>query len=243
MNGHTAEKRKTVFADILESDLPAQEKTVPRLEQEAIGVVRAAIETRNTTLSVATFHILNNQDIRQHLTTELQEASFKDPEKSSWSKLERLSYLTAVIKEALRQSYSVAQRTPRISRYKPIQYGENFIPPGTPFSMSLYIQHTSSVFSDCFTFDPDRWLTTARVAAAPGREKPLDWCFVPFGKGTRSCLGQNLAWAQVYIAIATLVRRVDLELFDTGPEVVSAAREVFVALPPVETKGVRVLVR
>ncbi|KAL6716018.1 hypothetical protein ACLMJK_006980 [Lecanora helva] len=242
--GYPSEKRKTVFTDILDSNLPPREKTVPRLQQEAAGVVGAAIETTKTTLSIATFHILNNPNVRQRLTTELQEATFKDPQNPTWTELEQLPYLTAVIKESLRLGYGVAQRIPRISKTKPIEYGAYSIPPGTPFSMSIYMQHTSSVFEDCFAFNPDRWLSAAKVASAPGREeKPLDRFLVPFSKGTRWCLGQNLAWAQVYIGISTLLRKVDLELFETGPEAVGAAKEYFVTLPAAETKGVRVTVR
>ena len=241
---HSSERHKTVFTDILSSNLPPQEKTVTRLQQEAVGVVGAAIETSKTTLSVASFQILHNPEILRRLKTELREASFSDQERPTWSELEQLPYLTAVIKEGLRLSYGAAQRLPRISKHKAIQYDTYSIPPGTPFSMSSYIQHTSSVFNDCFAFNPDRWLTTAKVASAPGREeKSLDRFLVPFSKGTRSCLGQNLAWAQLYIGLATLFRRVDLGLFETGPEAISVAREYFVPLPPPETKGVRVTIR
>lgn len=241
---HSTIKHKTVFTDILGSNLPPQEKTVTRLYQEAAGVISAGIETVKSTLTVASFHILHNAEIRRKLMKELREASFRDPEKPTWTELEQLPYLTAVIKEALRLSFGVAQRLPRISKHKAIQYGTYSIPPGTPFSMSSYIQHTSPVFHDCFTFNPDRWLTNTKVASAPGREeKSLESFFVPFSRGTRWCLGQNLAWAELYIGIATVFRRVDLELFETGPEAVSVAREHFVTLPPPETKGVRVIVR
>ena len=179
-----------MFTDILGSNLPPQEKTVTRLQHEAVNVVGAAIETSKTTLSVACFHILHDPEILRRLTTELREASFSDPEKPTWSQLEKLPYLTAVIEEGLRLGYGLAQRLPRTSKDKAIQYGTYSIPPGTPFSMSSYIQHTSSVFNDCFAFNPDRWLTTAKVASSPGRkEKSLDRFFVPFTKGTRSCLG------------------------------------------------------
>jgi len=217
---------------------------VARLQDEATGVVGAAIETTKTTLSVASFHILHNPGILRRLRTEWREASFSDPEKPTWLELEQLPYLTAVIKESLRLSYGVAQRLPRVSKHKAIQYDTYSIPPDTPFSMSSYIQHTSSVFNDCFSFSPDRWLTTAKVASAPGREeKSLDRFFVPFSKGTRWCLGQNLAWAQLYIGLSTLFRRVDLELFETEPEAISSAREYFIMLPPPETQGVRAIVK
>ena len=241
---HSTEGHKTVFTDILSSNLPPAEKTVARLQDEAAGIVGAAIETTKTTLSVASFHILYNPEISRKLRIEWREASFNDPEKPTWSELEQLPYLTAVIKESLRLSDGVAQRLPRISKNKAIQYDTYSIPPGTPFSMSTYIQHNSSVFDDCFSFSPDRWLTTAKVASAPGREeKSLDRFLVPFSKGTRSCLGQNLAWAQLYIGLSTLFRRVDLELFETEPEAVSPAREYFIMLPPPETKGVRAIVK
>ena len=56
-------------------------------------------------------------------------------------------------------------------------------------------------------------------------------------------MGLNLAWAELYIGLATVFRRVDFELFETGPEAVSVTSEYFVPLPPTETKGVRVTVR
>ena len=233
-----------MFTDILGSNLPPQEKTIARLQQEAGSVVGAAIETSKATLSVTSFHILHNPEILRRLKTELREASFSDPEKPTWPELEQLPYLTAVIKEGLRLSSGVIQRLPRISKHKAIQYGTYSIPPGTPFSMSSYIQHTSPVFNDCFAFNPDRWLTNVKVASAPGREeKTLDRFLVPFSKGTRSCLGQHLAWAELYIGLASLFGRVDLELFETGLEAVTTAREYFVPLPAAETKGVRVTVR
>ena len=232
-----------MFTDILGSNLPPQEKTVTRLQQEAGSVVGAAIETSKATLSVTSFYILHDPEILRRLTAELREASFSDQEKPTWPELEQLPYLTALIKEGLRLSSGVIQRLPRISKHKAIQYGTYSIPPGTPFSMSSYIQHASPVFNDCFTFNPDRWLTTVKVASAPGREeKSLDRFFVPFSKGTRSCLGQHLAWAELYIGLATLFGRVDLELFETRPEAVTIAREYFVPLASAETKGVRVTV-
>ena len=195
-----------MFTDILGSNLPPQEKTVIRLQQEAAGVVGAAIETSKSTLSVTSFHILHNPEILRRLTTELREASFSDPEKPNWSELEQLPYLTAVIKEGLRLGYGVAQRLPRISKHKAIQYDTYSIPPGTPFSMSSYIQHTSSVFKDCFAFNPDRWLTTAKVASAPGgEEKSLDRFFCAFQQrdevvfGPESCLGAALYWGSYIV--------------------------------------------
>ena len=107
--------------------------------------------------------------------------------------------------------------------------------------MSSYQMHHSSVFPDSQTFIPDRWLNKP-VAGSDG-QKPLSRYLVSFSKGTRACIGVNLAWAELYIALATVFRRVDFELFETGKEAVEMAREFFVPQPRLDTKGVRVVVQ
>lgn len=57
------------------------------------------------------------------------------------------------------------------------------------------------------------------------------------------CLGVNLAWAEMYIGLATIFRRVELELFETESDAVDMGREYFVPLPKKGSKGVRVLVK
>ena len=57
------------------------------------------------------------------------------------------------------------------------------------------------------------------------------------------CLGQHLAWAELYIGLGSLFRRVDVELFETGRDAVEMAREYFVPLPVEGGKGVRFVVR
>ena len=104
--------------------------------------------------------------------------------------------------------------------------------------------HHSDVFLDSQTFNPDRWLTTQQsIAGNDSRQKALSRYLVPFSKGTRSCVGQNLALAELYIGLAHVFRRVDFELFETGRESVEMAREFMVPQPGLETKGVRVTVK
>ena len=125
---------------------------------------------------------------------------------------------------------------------KPLRYNDTYtIPPGTPFSMSNYIQHTNAhLFPDPESFDPARWLDSNSNKETSS--KPLTNYLVPFSKGTRNCLGQHLAWAELYIGLATVFRKVEFELWETGPEAVGVASEYFVPLPEEGTKGVRVVV-
>jgi len=80
--------------------------------------------------------------------------------------------------------------------------------------MSAYLMHRNPVaFPDPDVFDPSRWIDQpADVLRA--REK----CYAPFGRGSRNCIGQNLAMCELYVTFGTLFRRYEeFEAQDIGP--------------------------
>jgi cytochrome P450 len=44
----------------------------------------------------------------------------------------------------------------------------------------------------------------------------LDNYFMAFSRGPRSCVGINLAYAELYLNLGYMVQRYDLDLFETG---------------------------
>ena len=90
-----------------------------------------------------------------------------------------------------------------------------------------------TIFPEPECFRPDRWVNN----------KHLERYLVAFGKGSRICLGINLAYAELFLTISTLFSRFDMELFETSLEDVVMERDFFVATPKVGSKGVRVLVK
>ncbi|KAI8253328.1 Exopolygalacturonase X-1 [Colletotrichum sp. SAR 10_77] len=147
----------------------------------------------------------------------------------------KLPYLTSVIREGLRISYGVTTRLPRIAHHD-IQYGAYVIPAGTPVSETPYfvLMHPS-VFPEPQTFRPERWLEAEKQG------KRLDKYLVSFGKGSRQCLGMNLAYAELYLATATVVRRFDWEMFETTLDDVVCKHDFFVAVGDLNTKAMRSL--
>jgi cytochrome P450 len=125
----------TLFHELLNStDIPASEKSVNRLVQEAQIVVSAGTETSAWCLSVITFHLLSNPAILQTLRKELEQ-TIPDPNKPiPVEKIEQLPYLTAVIQEGLRLSYSLRTRLPRVSPVEGMVFNDGkkdwHIPPG-----------------------------------------------------------------------------------------------------------------
>jgi cytochrome P450 len=176
----------TIFAELLESNLPPQEKSVMRLGHEAQLMLGAGIETTGWSLSVTTFHILNNASIYAKLRAELV-AAMPDPNAPlDWQKIEKLPYLSACIQEGIRLAYGVSARNPRISPIKPTKYKNWEIPAGTPVGMTIVdVHHDEELFPDSHQYIPERWLDSPKTKEG----QSLNRYFVAFGKGNRSCLG------------------------------------------------------
>ena len=95
-----------------------------------------------------------------------------------------------------------------------------------------------AIFPEPQTFNPDRWLKAADEG------KRLDRYLVTFSKGPRSCIGINLAYSEMYLGVAALVSRFDMELYDFSQKRdLDIVRDTFVGLPSKESRGVRVKVK
>ena len=196
-----AKDHPTVVWEIAHSSiLPPQERTWQRVSVEANSILAAGFETTGSMCAVATFHILSNCDVHQRL---LQELEFAIPDAAkipSHQVLEKLPYLSAVIKETLRIAVGAYSRLPRVSPCEAIVYRNWIIPPRTAVGMSaLFIEHNPVIFPNPESFLPDRWLKADCRA--------LERYLIPFGRGTRMCVGINLAYAEMYCVLAAIFRR------------------------------------
>ncbi|KAI0893426.1 cytochrome P450 [Annulohypoxylon nitens] len=245
----------TIFHEILFSKLPPEELTPQRLHDQAIDFLGAGIMSTGWALGVTSYHILANPEIERRLKAELSNAIPDPDEIPPWMELEKLPYLSAVITEGLRISVGLVSRSPRINRTSAWTYRDFVIPPGTPVSMGIYHMHMNPVlFPEPSVFNPDRWLGNPRVEPAQleaagylppldGKAKPLSHFMVGFGRGTRMCFGLNLAYAELYIGLATLFRRHEFELFKTSRRDVDIAMDMFVGQPWWGSKGIRARVK
>lgn len=97
-----------------ESGLPEEDLTVDRLTKEAQILLGAGSVSTARSLHFIIFYLLSNPHMRERLQGELKDTG----ETPTWSQLEKLPYLQAVIKEGLRyvsvQPYHKATRTARI---------------------------------------------------------------------------------------------------------------------------------
>jgi len=186
---------------------------VDDLKDEAYNMVAAASETVGGALTTATYQVVSNKDIYRKLTAELKEA-FPDPSiKLDFLTLEKLPYLTGVIKEGLRISYGVICRLPRVTPEPGAEFNGYLVPAGTIVGLSAWMMHRNEdVFPNPDKFDPSRWLDPVTV-------RVLDKHLVPFGKGQRQCIGIPLAYCELYVTLGTIFRHFENMKADRlGPE-------------------------
>jgi cytochrome P450 len=87
--------------------------------------------------------------------------------------------------------------------------GEYVVAAGQAISMSiLLVHHREDLYPEPFAFRPERWLDNT-----PGT---YEW--LPFGGGTRRCLGAALAMAEQREVLGAMARRLDLEADRPEPE-------------------------
>lgn len=101
-----------------------------------------------------------------------------------------------------------------------------------------------TIFPSPETFLPERWLSQP-ASGKPNNTNgnPLKRYFVPFTRGPRQCLGMDLAYAEMYLTAAIILRRFPLtELYNTGKGDVDVAHDFFNPYPNLDSEGVKVLI-
>ena len=90
---------RCVLHELAPSHQRADEKTLSALQNEAISITSAALETTKATLSLATFWILQDRAVHERLHRELADAIPDAPRMPPLAELEKLPYLHGVVME------------------------------------------------------------------------------------------------------------------------------------------------
>ncbi|KAH9000790.1 putative P450 monooxygenase [Lactarius hatsudake] len=168
------------------------------LMDEAGILLGAGADTTGVALTTITHH---------RLRAELRAAWPVLEDVPRYEMLERLPYMTAVIKEGLRM-FPSAVAHPRVVPPEGAVISGSFIPGGTVVGQSFVFVHRSPImYERPEEFLPERWL---------GPEaKACEAALSVFSKGPRSCFGVNLAYIKMYTVLAHLFRRFDPQRDDS----------------------------
>jgi cytochrome P450 len=136
-------------------------------------------------------------------------------------------YLDAVVKEALRIR-PVIPGVGRVVRERPFPLNGYEVPVGVEINPSIRtIQRRADLYPDPLGFRPERFL---------GPDAPDTYTWLPFGGGTRRCLGASFALTEMRVILARVLERTVLGAVDPQP-----AKAQFRAITLAPKGGVQVL--
>lgn len=192
------------------------------LHDEGFTLIFAGANTVADTLLMGHWHAMQNQTLLAQLRTELMTVWPDVSKQPSLTALETLPLLTATIKESLRFIPSGVSLTRVVPPTGAVISGRQ-IPGGTVVGMAiLHVHQSAEVWGkDAMEFRPERWLEgpdSGDGSENKAAKNDLDHWLVAFSRGPRMCFGMNLAWAEMYIAFATMIRQFDLSIDGTTAE-------------------------
>jgi cytochrome P450 len=139
------------------------------------------------------------------------------------------AYLDAVVKESLRMR-PIIPGVGRVVRGEPYALGDYVIPTGVEINPSIRTIHRRpDLYPQPGEFRPERFL---------GPKAPDTYTWVPFGGGTRRCLGASFALMEMRVVLRRILERTDLAAAAKDPDKVQ-----FRAITLAPRDGVRVLQR
>jgi cytochrome P450 len=178
-----AEADDVFSALLLTEDESGQRLTDAEVRDELMTLLLAGHETTATGLAWAF-------DLLLHHPAVLERAAQRDP-----------AYLDAVAKESLRLR-PVIPGVGRVVRGEPFPLGEWLIPPGHEINPSIRIMHArADLYPEPERFRPERFI---------GGGAPDTYTWLPFGGGTRRCLGASFAMMEMRVILARVLERTEL---------------------------------
>ncbi|KDO22339.1 hypothetical protein SPRG_12800 [Saprolegnia parasitica CBS 223.65] len=200
---------------IAEQDLLSVFLARPEFDQrdavaQAVDLLFASVDTTGTALLWITYCLATAPNGRAIQIKMRDEANAALAGKSDIddAALEQLSYIRAVVKETLRL-YPVANPNQRVLPNDLTLLGYS-IPKGTSVLMQTYtMSRDPTVFENPNEFKPERWLE--RDGKTASQRQAAAYSTLPFGMGARGCAGRRLAETEMYMLLAHLVRKMELQ--------------------------------
>lgn len=211
------------LSTLLASKSLSQSEVYANISELMLG----AVDTTSNTMQWVIYELSRHPDIQERLRDEIMSVTNGDV--TDHAALQKMPYLKAVIKEALRL-YPIAGVVTRIIQEDVVLSGYN-IPKGTTIIASTYMTgRNQDIYEDPETFRPERWLRSEQ-----NTERIHSFAWLPFGFGPRMCIGRRVAELEMHLLTARLLQKFRLEPLSTVPLKV-VTRGLFVPEKSVDVK-------
>lgn len=223
------EQTQDLGTDILSELVLAKDEagnllTLEEVRDLLISPLFAAQDASSTALAWSLYWIHRFPHVRDRLISELDSLG-ENPDPMS---IFALPYLSAVCNEALRIYPTQLFTFPRLvkSTVKVMGYELN---PGTILIGNIYSTHQhEDLYPEPKEFQPERFL----------KKQYSPYEFLPFGGGSRVCIGGTFALFEMKLVLATILSYYQLELVSNRPE-----RPKFEGLISYPASGVKMILR
>lgn len=187
----SGQEPRSLVAPLLAGDGPLGPVPDDELRDQVVSLLFAGHETTASATAWTLYWLARRADLSDAVLSEL------DASTGDGSDPAELPMLQAVIAEALRMHPPVEVAGNR-TLPEPVDLPGRTLPAGTVLTPGIYLaHHRAEYFPSPHTFDPARFL--GRRGTPEG--------YLPFGGGTRFCLGSQLGQLEIRMITAALLRR------------------------------------
>jgi cytochrome P450 len=189
------ERREDILAMMLQARYDdGSRMTRSQIADQLLTLLTAGHETTATTLAWAVERLRRHAQVLRRLVAEADAGGSELREATIWE---------------VQRVRPVIDVTGRQVRADSMQLGRWTLPKGQMVIVSIFLIHDDErLFGNARSFDPDRFLG----------DRPDTMTWIPFGGGTRRCIGAAFAHLEMNVVLRTLLRDFDLLPTDAADE-------------------------
>ncbi|SCO16221.1 related to pisatin demethylase cytochrome P450 [Fusarium fujikuroi] len=211
-----AEKKTTSAEPFLLKFLEKHEQspdkfTSTNVTMGCVANMVAGSDTTGITLSAILYYLLKHPPCLAALQQEIDfyYSEGKLSGKPTFQETQQMPYLQAVIKETLRLHPATGLPLERVVPKGGATISGHFFPEGSIIGINTWVQHRNqSIYGlDADIYRPERWLTTDEEQLSV-----MNRHWIPFGLGSRTCLGRHISMLEISKLIPKIVREFNYEL-------------------------------
>ena len=180
-----------------DAERPGEHLSDNEVRDQAMTLFFAGHETTSNALTWVFWLLSQHSDIEDKLHAEL--AQVLNGRVPSYDDFPRLVVTEQIVREVMRlypPVWTIGRQTT-----EQLTFGDYQTPKGSLIIASQWIIHRDPRwFAQPLAFRPERWTPEFR-ASIPR------FAYFPFGGGSRSCIGENFAWMELVLIVATIAQR------------------------------------
>ena len=204
--------------DFLSKFLDSNEEDPSRFTERDItvglvGNVIAGSDTTAAALAATLYCLLKSPSalarLREEISSRIHDGELDSP--PQFKQAQNMPYLQAVLQEAQRLYPGAALPLQRIVPEGGAEICGYDFPAGTVVGVNAVVLHRNTAIfgEDATSFRPERWLESDKETLSY-----MQRYWMPFGLGSRTCIGKNISLLEMTKLVPELLRRFELELGD-----------------------------